>query len=104
MIKKKSFNEFNEKVLDSDDKKILSISLPVELYQLLLQKVGKGNIGNYVREAIETKLKEEEMILMRAYKLLEENSEYQEEVRFFQKNHQEYHKVSRTNQRKSTKK
>lgn len=66
-----------KKTTENEDKKILTISLPAELYQLLLKKSGKGNVGNYVREALEAKLKEEEILLTRAYRKLEESSEYQ---------------------------
>lgn len=91
MVKKKKVTDEKS---EYKEKKTLTITLSSELYQLLLKKTGKGNIGNYVREAVEMKLKEEEMVLTRAYKLLEESPEYQEQTTLFQeiwedKNYQE---------------
>lgn len=73
MVKKKIINE--EK--GSEVKKILSIALPADLYQFLLEKTGKGNIGSFIREAIEEKIKKNENALFSAYKLLEDNKEYE---------------------------
>jgi len=84
MKKKRYFAEEGAEHEDKKSLKVLTINLPIELYQLLLQKSGKGNIGNYIREAVEAKLKEEEMILTKAYRLLEESPEYQEQTALFQ--------------------
>jgi hypothetical protein len=73
MIKKKIINE----EVESEVKKILSIALPADLYQFLLEKTGKGNIGSFIREAIEEKIKKNENALVNAYKLLENNEEYE---------------------------
>jgi predicted DNA-binding protein len=73
MAKRKIINEDAE----SEVKKILSISLPADLYQFLLEKTGKGNIGSFIREAIEEKIKKSENALVNAYKLLENNEEYE---------------------------
>src|SRR4051812_30599864 len=74
MVKKKLVDEG----LKNEVKKIkiLTISLPAELYQFLLGKSGKGNIGNFVREAIEEKIMKEENALISAYKLLEGSEVY----------------------------
>jgi hypothetical protein len=77
MIKKKIVNEDEKNKV----KKILSISLPEELYQFLLEKSGKGNVGSFVREAIEEKIMKADSALVNAYKSLEENEEY-ESIKF----------------------
>jgi len=74
MVKKKIINE-DEK---NEVKKILSIALPADLYQFLLEKTGKGNIGSFIREAIEEKIKKNENALVNAYKLLENSEEYED--------------------------
>src|SRR4051794_9952416 len=63
---------------DNEVKKILSIALPADLYQFLLEKTGKGNLGSSIREAIEEKIKREENTLVSAYKLLEGSEEYED--------------------------
>ena len=45
-----------------------SIHLPVDLYQELLKKVGKGKISTYIREIVEEKLEHEKHCLGQAYK------------------------------------
>jgi hypothetical protein len=45
-----------------------SIHLPVDLYQELVKKVGKGKISTYIREMLEEKLQHEKYCLGQAYK------------------------------------
>jgi predicted DNA-binding protein len=66
----------NKKKVESEEKKILSISLPTDLYQFLLEKTGKGNIGSFIREAIEEKIEKVGSVLVNAYKTLEESEVY----------------------------
>jgi hypothetical protein len=44
-----------------------SIHLPVDLYQNLLNKVGKGKISSFIREMLEKNLGEEKSCLGNAY-------------------------------------
>lgn len=44
-----------------------SIHLPVNLYQELVQKVGKGKISSFIREMLEEKLSHEKNCLGKAY-------------------------------------
>ena len=44
-----------------------SIHLPVNLYQDLLKKVGKGKISTFIKEMLEEKLGEEKSCLGNAY-------------------------------------
>jgi len=48
-------------------KQTLSITLPVPLYQKLLQEVGKGHISNFIRQTIEERLNQEKKSLGLAY-------------------------------------
>ena len=59
-----------------DKKSILSFVIPNKLHKELLQKIGKGKIGDFLRQAAEKKLKEQEIFLVKAYQSLEESSEY----------------------------
>lgn len=45
-----------------------SIHLPVELYQELLKRVGKGKINGFIKQTLEEKLKHEKNCLGWAYK------------------------------------
>ena len=45
-----------------------SIHLPVNLYQDLVRKVGKGKISTYIRELLEEKMSKEASYLGSAYK------------------------------------
>lgn len=45
-----------------------SIHLPVELYQELVKKVGKGKISTYIREMLEERMQHEKYCLGQAYK------------------------------------
>ena len=44
-----------------------SIHLPVDLYQELMKKVGKGKISTFIREIVEERLSHEKNCLGRAY-------------------------------------
>ena len=44
-----------------------SIHLPVNLYQELVQKVGKGKISTFIREMLEERLSHEKNCLGKAY-------------------------------------
>ena len=48
-------------------KQTLSITLPVPLYQKLLQEVGTGHISNFIRRTIEERLSQEKQALGLAY-------------------------------------
>jgi len=45
-----------------------SIHLPVDLYQELVKRVGKGKISTYIRQTVEEKLEQEKRCLGQAYK------------------------------------
>lgn len=45
-----------------------SVHLPVDLYQELLKRVGKGKISTYIRETLEERLQHEKNCLGQAYK------------------------------------
>ena len=45
-----------------------SIHLPVDLYQELVKKVGKGKISTYIRKTVEERLEHEKHCLGQAYK------------------------------------
>jgi len=45
-----------------------SVHLPVELYQELLKRVGKGKISTFIKQTLEEKLKHEKNCLGWAYK------------------------------------
>ncbi len=45
-----------------------SVHLPVDLYQELLKRVGKGKISTFIKETLEEKLKHEKDCLGWAYK------------------------------------
>lgn len=45
-----------------------SIHLPVDLYQELVKKVGKGKISTYIREMLEERMQHEKHCLGQAYK------------------------------------
>lgn len=45
----------------------LSIHLPINLYQELVKKAGKGKISTFIRETLEERLKREKNCLARAY-------------------------------------
>ena len=66
-----------KEVKKEGNKKILSISIPLELYQSLLEKKGKGHVGSFIQQAIEQELEKEENFLRKAYQDLEGNKEYQ---------------------------
>jgi hypothetical protein len=53
--------------LKEQAKQTFSITLPIPLYEQLLQEVGKGKISKFVREIIEEKLVAEKENLGRAY-------------------------------------
>lgn len=44
-----------------------SINLPVDLYQELMKKVGKGKISTFIKEMLEERLGHEKNCLGRAY-------------------------------------
>jgi len=48
-------------------KQTLSITLPVPLYQKLLQEIGKGQISKFIRQTIEQRLNQEKESLGLAY-------------------------------------
>ena len=54
--------EFNSQI-----KQTLSITLPIPLYQKLLQEVGKGQISKFIRQTIEERLNLEKESLGLAY-------------------------------------
>jgi hypothetical protein len=63
-------------------KQTFSISLPVSLYQQLLQEVGKGNIGKFVKKVVEKELRKVDgQNLKMAYLAPENCSEYQQEAK-----------------------
>ena len=45
-----------------------SIHLPVDLYQELVKRVGKGKISTYIRQTVEEKLEQEKRCLGQADK------------------------------------
>jgi len=48
-------------------KQTLSITLPIPLYQKLLQEIGKGQISKFIRQTIEQRLNQEKESLGLAY-------------------------------------
>ncbi|CAG8627284.1 20085_t:CDS:2 [Gigaspora margarita] len=62
-------------------KQTFSITLPVPLYEQLLQEVGKGKISQFIKKAVEKELKKtDKQSLKTAYQALENCSEYQSEA------------------------
>jgi hypothetical protein len=62
-------------------KQTFSITLPVPLYEQLLQEVGKGNISKFIKKVVEKELKKtDKQSLKTAYQALENCPEYQKEA------------------------
>ena len=66
---------------ETNIKQTLSITLPVPLYEQLLQEVGKGKISQFNKKVVEKELKKtDKQSLKAAYQALENCSEYQKEA------------------------
>jgi len=62
-------------------KQTFSITLPILLYEQLLQEVGRGNISRFVKKAVEKELKKtDKQSLREAYQMLESCQDYQIEA------------------------
>jgi len=62
-------------------KQTFSISLPIPLYEQLLQEVGRGRISSFVKKLVEKELKKtDQRSLKEAYQLLKNCSQYQTEA------------------------
>lgn len=62
-------------------KQTFSITLPVPLYEQLLQEVGRGNISKFVKKVVEKELRQvDKKTLRETYLALENCPEYQAEA------------------------
>lgn len=63
----------------------LSINLPIDLYQKMLSKVGKGKISTFVKKLVEEKFAEEEEDLGKAYREAYSNPVLLREAKLWEK-------------------
>ena len=62
-------------------KQTFSITLPILLYEQLLQEVGRRNVSRFVKKVVEKELKKtDKKSLREAYQMLESCQDYQTEA------------------------
>jgi hypothetical protein len=72
----------------SEPKHTFSVNLPTLLYQKLVSKAGKGNIGTFVNQVLEKELSKDDQHLRKqlieAYKREAKSKEVQEEMKVWE--------------------
>lgn len=71
----------------AEPKHTFSIYLPTSLYQKIVDKAGRGNIGTFIREVLEKELGEEQLKqqLIKGYQAQAKNKKLQQELKAMEK-------------------